>query len=102
LVIFSWRADLLACKTRTEAGFKGSAVSARPDTPDIQSIADHSRTMLRSGEASKQTTLQALRLVEENLRRDYGVSDEALKPITDLIDELQRREPNGDVQCSHP
>jgi hypothetical protein len=58
--------------------------------------------MLRSGEASKQTTLQALRLVEENLRRDYGVSDEALKPITDLIDELQRREPNGDVQCSHP
>jgi uncharacterized protein YecE (DUF72 family) len=58
--------------------------------------------MLRSGEASKQTTLQALRLVEENLRHDYRVSDEALKPITDLIDELQRGEPNGDVQCSHP
>jgi hypothetical protein len=77
-------------------------VSAGPDTPDIQAIVAHSRAMLLSGQASKQTTLKALRVMEENLRRDYGVSDDALRPITELIDELQGPEPNGDVQCSHP
>jgi hypothetical protein len=76
------------------------AVSAKPDMPDASRIAAHSKAVLLSGQVSRQTTIQALRLMEENLRRDFDASSEALRPITDLIEELQTV--SVDVQNSHP
>jgi hypothetical protein len=69
--------------------------------PDVASIAARSRAMVASGEATREAALEALRAIEEGLRRDLGLMDEALAPITQLIAEL-RAGPSGDPQCGRP
>jgi hypothetical protein len=67
--------------------------------PDASKIAAHSKAVFLSGQGSRQTTLRALRLIEDNLRRDFGASSEALKPITNLIEELEAL--GVDIQRPH-
>jgi hypothetical protein len=52
-----------------------------------------------AGHASRTATIEALHLVKEALRRAYQLSPEVLKPITQLIEELQAKTERGSSSC---
>jgi hypothetical protein len=56
--------------------------------PPVAEIAAHTKTMLRTGQVTREAALDGLRKIEDALRLDYQMSDEDLKPISELIAEL--------------
>jgi hypothetical protein len=62
--------------------------AGKPGKPDVSEIAEHSRAVFCEGLVSPKTTLDALHQICDALRRDHKLSDQELKPITQLIAEL--------------
>jgi hypothetical protein len=56
--------------------------------PDISKIAEHSEALLRARMVTRETALEALHQIAENLRSEFKVSDQELTPISRLIAEL--------------
>jgi hypothetical protein len=61
----------------------------KPGRPDVAKIADQSRAMVASGQISRAIAMKGLRQIEENMRRDFGLTADDLQPITQLIKDLQ-------------
>jgi hypothetical protein len=64
-------------------------MSVEPSKPDVAAIAVHSREIYRAGEVSRDATIKALRAVEQQLKCDFKLAPGELKPVTDLITEIE-------------
>ena len=56
--------------------------------PNAAEIAAHTKAMLGEEQVTHEAALEGLRKIREALRREYQLSDEELKPISELIAEL--------------
>jgi hypothetical protein len=57
-------------------------------TPNAAKIVEHCREILRAGMILPKTALDALRQIEDALRREHMFSEKDLEPVTRLIAEL--------------
>jgi hypothetical protein len=65
--------------------------AGEPDERDVSIIVAHSWALALSGRVSFETTIAGLRFMEDALHRDYGLSADALMPLTDVLNDLKAR-----------
>jgi hypothetical protein len=63
----------------------------KPGKPDASKIVEHYQAVFGDGLVTPETALDALRQIEDALRREYSLSDEELGPVNKLIEELDGR-----------
>jgi hypothetical protein len=67
-------------------------VTSEKGRPAPAEIAAYTRDLLLSGQVSRPVALIGLLESLDALRRDFRYSDHELRPITDLIDELDEKD----------
>jgi hypothetical protein len=61
-----------------------------PARPDAAQIATHTRSLIATGQVRRETALEGLELLANDVRSKYRFTDEELQPILELISELGR------------
>jgi hypothetical protein len=64
---------------------------AQFDPPNLAQVAANSLALLKDGIVTKETAIDGLTAIAEELRKTYEISALALQPIEDLISELRSR-----------
>jgi hypothetical protein len=63
---------------------------AKSDPPDPARIAEDARVLLEGGDLSTDAAIEGLSAILQELRNVYGMSEDALAPIADLIRKLRK------------